>query len=290
MRVEHFPVLVTARPDDDEYAPTGTDPRAARILRAREVRAGDVILAAIVPSPTGLARTRYETEAYPAAPADYDPACPCDVCYLAADEPEGTVLVLSAGYPWLAHDPWRRDDLALVVPAPHRHGRSLTRRPCPPTRTAACKGACLMTTATVRRDSRRTRRAARATERTARRAHLLVLLARADRGVLTPEDSVALRAAVETEVAEGDTFRRSAGGQQVAAQRLHHTLAAADACLVETETDRDRYAARLARVEQLVDVLAARPPVVEQQLVDDIRRACAGEAEAMQDVDATGCR
>lgn len=145
-----------------------------------------------------------------------------------------------------------------------------------------------MTTAPAHRASRRNRRAARETERTARRDHLRELLARADRGMLTPADSAALRGAVEAEVTECDTFQRSAGGQQVAVQRLRRTVAAADECLVETETDRHLYAARLAHVEQLVDALAARLPVSEQQLVEDIRHACTGEAE--QDLDAEGRR
>ncbi|MEU5330901.1 hypothetical protein [Streptomyces parvus] len=131
----------------------------------------------------------------------------------------------------------------------------------------------------TRSDSRRGRRDLRDAERTARRDGLLVLLARADRGVLTPEDSAALRSCIETEVAECETFRRSAGGQQVAAMRLHRTLAAADACLVETEGERDQYAARLARVEQLADVLATRVGADEQQLVEDIRHACTSSDE-----------
>ncbi|MGW0698829.1 hypothetical protein ACWD0A_05725 [Streptomyces sp. NPDC002867] len=65
----------------------------------------------------------------------------------------------------------------------------------------------------------------------------------------------------------------------VAAMRLHRTLATADECLVETEGDRDRHAARLARVEQLADKLAAIVGDSEQQLVEDIRRACTGDDE-----------
>ncbi|MGY4990921.1 hypothetical protein [Streptomyces nigrescens] len=115
MHAEFFPVLVTVRPDDAEYAPTDADPAAARILRAGELRAGDLVLAAISRGRDTLARTAYETEAYRADPAPYDRSCPCDVCYLAAHEP-GPWVVLSAGYPWPAHDPWRVDDLALAIP------------------------------------------------------------------------------------------------------------------------------------------------------------------------------
>ncbi|KAB7834051.1 hypothetical protein [Streptomyces mobaraensis] len=125
--------------------------------------------------------------------------------------------------------------------------------------------------------SRRGRRELREAERAARREGLRLLLARADRGVLSPQDCAALRGYVEDEIAECDTFRRSAGGQQVAAARLHRTLAAADACLVETEADRDRYAARLARVEQLAGELSAVVGRSAQCLVEGIRRSCWGE-------------
>ncbi|WP_405659769.1 hypothetical protein [Streptomyces sp. RK9] len=133
----------------------------------------------------------------------------------------------------------------------------------------------------TRTDSRRDRREQRQIARDTRRERLRALLTHADHGTLTPEDSAALRAAVEAEVAENETHRRSAGGHQAASMRLHRTLAAADTCLVETETDRDLYAARLAHVEQLVDALAARLPVGEQQFVEDIRHACTGREQGL---------
>ncbi|MEV5567579.1 hypothetical protein AB0L54_32695 [Streptomyces sp. NPDC052196] len=98
----------------------------------------------------------------------------------------------------------------------------------------------------TRTDSRRGRIATRETDRDERRNRLRLFLARADRGVLTPEDCTALRADVEAEVAESDTHRRSAGGQQAAAMRLHRTLAAAEQCISETEAERDQYAAEAA--------------------------------------------
>ncbi|MFF0744197.1 hypothetical protein ACFYVL_27745 [Streptomyces sp. NPDC004111] len=98
-----------------------------------------------------------------------------------------------------------------------------------------------------RTESRRARAAHRDAARDERRARLRLLLARADRGVLTPEDCAALRAEVEAEVAESDTYRRSATGQQAAAMRLHHRIAAAEQALVETETERDQVLAHLAQ-------------------------------------------
>lgn len=71
----------------------------------------------------------------------------------------------------------------------------------------------------TRADSRRGRREQREVERDARHARLRILLARADRGVLTPKESALLRGDVEAEITECDTHRRSAGGQQAAAMR-----------------------------------------------------------------------
>ncbi|WP_369377640.1 hypothetical protein [Streptomyces sp. cg36] len=114
----------------------------------------------------------------------------------------------------------------------------------------------------IRTDSRRGRITARATGRDERRNRLRLFLARADRGVLTPEDCAALRADVEAEVAESDTHRRSAGGQQAAAMRLHNTLAAAEQCIAETEAERDQYA---AEAEALRQQLAGQHDVEEQR-------------------------
>ncbi|MFD9813729.1 hypothetical protein [Streptomyces sp. NPDC059080] len=111
-----------------------------------------------------------------------------------------------------------------------------------------------MTTRT-RSDSRRGRIASREAERDARRDRFRLFLARADRGVLSAEDSAQLRGDVEDEVAECDTFRRSAGGQQAAVIRLHKRVEAAEQAIVEAEAERDRYAA---------EAEALRPHVVEE--------------------------
>ncbi|WP_208653286.1 hypothetical protein, partial [Streptomyces rhizosphaericus] len=107
----------------------------------------------------------------------------------------------------------------------------------------------------IRTDSRRGRRERREVERDARRSRLRVLLTRADRGVLTPEESALLRSDVEAEIAECDTHRRIAGGQQAAAMRLHRRIEAAEQCITETEAERDRYAA---------EAEALRPYVIEE--------------------------
>ncbi|MFI0737858.1 hypothetical protein ACH4PU_07085 [Streptomyces sp. NPDC021100] len=114
--------------------------------------------------------------------------------------------------------------------------------------------------ARTRTDSRRGRVLVREVTREARRERFRLFLARADRGVLTPEDCAALRADIEAEVAESDTHRRSAGGQQAAAMRLHTRIEAAEQALVETEADRDR---ALAEVEALREQLVDRQHVTE---------------------------
>ncbi|WP_432110800.1 hypothetical protein [Streptomyces sp. YPW6] len=107
-------------------------------------------------------------------------------------------------------------------------------------------------TTRARTDSRRGRIAARETDRDERRTRFRLFLSRADRGVLTPEDCAQFRGDVEAEVAECDTHRRSAGGQQAAAMRLHRRIEAAEQAIVETEAERDRYAAQVAALRQQI--------------------------------------
>lgn len=102
----------------------------------------------------------------------------------------------------------------------------------------------------TRPDSRRGKRQQRDADRDERRIRIRVLLARADRGALSAKDAATLRALVEAEVAECDTHRRSAGGQQAAAMRLHHTLAAAEDAIREVEAERDQVAAEAEALRQ----------------------------------------
>ncbi|WP_424861381.1 hypothetical protein [Streptomyces sp. MMS24-I29] len=101
-----------------------------------------------------------------------------------------------------------------------------------------------MTTPTTRTRirSRHGRSEARAAVRDERRVGIRVLLGRADRGVLSAPEAARLRRLVEAEIADCDNFRASAGGQQAAALRLHHRIAAAEQAIVETEADRDQLA------------------------------------------------
>ncbi|CAL9296718.1 hypothetical protein [Streptomyces sp. SudanB25_2051] len=142
-------------------------------------------------------------------------------------------------------------------------------------------------TTRTRADSRRGRIAARETERDARRDRFRLLLARADRGVLTPEDCAQLRSDVEAEVAENDTFRRSAGGQQAAAMRLHKRIEAAEQAIVETETERDEQAERLATAAKLAGALGDYLPGDGWHLAETIRHLCEGELTPEQALDDT---
>ncbi|ARX85649.1 hypothetical protein SMD44_05113 [Streptomyces alboflavus] len=133
-------------------------------------------------------------------------------------------------------------------------------------------------------DSRRGLIAAREAGRDARRDRFRLLLARAERGALSAEDCAQLRGDVEAEVAECNAFRRSAGGQQAAAMRLHNRVEAAEQAIVEAEAERDQHAEavtelaeRLAAAGQFARALDAALPGDEWHLADAIRRLCSGE-------------
>ncbi|MFI5993147.1 hypothetical protein ACIBAC_15095 [Streptomyces sp. NPDC051362] len=84
----------------------------------------------------------------------------------------------------------------------------------------------------------------RAHERDARRESLLVLLSRARRGVaLTPSEAALMFAHVEVELAEADELRRTVAGQQNAIQAANNRAEAADAAIVEAETETERFKA-----------------------------------------------
>lgn len=116
--IDDVAAIVASRPTDDSMIPLPVDPTPARILPARNIADGDVILAAVDKREGGY-DVDWFCEAYEAHPQVFDPACDCGVCEL-ADPAEGEHVVLtseSAEYgPWLACDPWPADRLVLVVP------------------------------------------------------------------------------------------------------------------------------------------------------------------------------
>ncbi|MGA5822190.1 hypothetical protein ACPC54_30525 [Kitasatospora sp. NPDC094028] len=97
-----------------------------RVVRADQVKAGDLIVSAFQPASGGRRMPLadyFHGGAYVALPEPYDPACGCGVCGL--DEvqgPEGTV-VLANGSPWHSCDPWPADEPVLILPYP---GQALT--------------------------------------------------------------------------------------------------------------------------------------------------------------------
>lgn len=149
-----------------------------------------------------------------------------------------------------------------------------------------------------RAQTRRARDTEREQQRTERRDALLVLLARADRGVLSRDEAGRLRTLVETELGAGDAARRVAGGQQAAAHRAQQRLDAAEQAIRETEAERDRlgrhvttlhdkldaagraaldvrthHRAELAEVRRLVEVATARAENTEQLRVGEAANA-----------------
>jgi len=85
-------------------------------------------------------------------------------------------------------------------------------------------------------------RVERARQRAERRETLLVLLARVDR--LSPTEGALLVEYVHAELAASDELRRTVQGLQRAVQEAGDRLLAAEAAIVEAETDRDHATAR----------------------------------------------
>lgn len=120
-------------------------------------------------------------------------------------------------------------------------------------------------------------------DRQARRRTLDLLLARVDRGVLGRDEAALLRSVIATELAAGDTARRSAGGQQAAVRRLQHRLDAAEQAIVETEAERDRLAGDVAALHAGLNQ-AVREAFAERRRhrteeAAEARRADTAEAE-----------
>ncbi|MEU4492640.1 hypothetical protein AB0F96_04055 [Streptomyces sp. NPDC023998] len=110
MHVEFFPVVVTKYPDDEDHAPILEDESLARIVRARDVCDGDLILASF----DDQGRTDYFNDQYPASGFAYDRTCRCGVCCYFAHE-LGPVVVLADNSGWC--DPWLAGALVLIIPS-----------------------------------------------------------------------------------------------------------------------------------------------------------------------------
>jgi len=115
-RIDFIPVIVTARPTD--LAPADFDPADARLCRAADVTAGDLVLGWVMETPGGRQVVDYHTDAYEAAPVPHDPACGCPSHdALSEDDAAGPLTVLTDGFPWDACDVMPSGALILIVPA-----------------------------------------------------------------------------------------------------------------------------------------------------------------------------
>lgn len=111
-----FPVIVTDRPTSRNYGWPCFMPASARVVEARDVQAGDLILADF-PHPVGWGSptSDYFTEAYHAHPAPFtESRDSCEVC-TQIEDPANAVM-LSKGHPWNC-DPWEAEYPVLIVPA-----------------------------------------------------------------------------------------------------------------------------------------------------------------------------
>ncbi|MFE7115476.1 hypothetical protein ACFU99_08650 [Streptomyces sp. NPDC057654] len=109
--------------------------------------------------------------------------------------------------------------------------------------------------------------------RTARRDSLLVLMSRAERGVLTRPEAAQLRQHVEAELTLADQTRASASGQRAANQRMRAQLDAAHAAVVEAEGDRRHAEERAEKVEQQL-AEAEETSLRHARYLADAQRAC----------------
>jgi hypothetical protein len=110
--------ILASRPIDEDTIPLPVPPAGVRIVPARDVTEGDLIVAAVDRRAAGYT-VDWFCEAYEAHPRAFDPTCMCGVCGL--DDPsEGPYVVLTDGAPsgpWETCDPWPAARLVLIIPA-----------------------------------------------------------------------------------------------------------------------------------------------------------------------------
>ncbi|MEV0778902.1 hypothetical protein [Streptomyces sp. NPDC050428] len=120
------PLIVRRRPTNIYFRPLppGAYESDGRIVLARDVRAGDLILASFTTFPTPGRMTRgtsWVTRPYAADPRPWNPACRCTPCSLDREVcAPGPRVVLSAPTDsrWGTEcDVWEADELALIIPA-----------------------------------------------------------------------------------------------------------------------------------------------------------------------------
>ncbi|MEW2573634.1 hypothetical protein [Streptomyces sp. NPDC047070] len=101
-------------PTDEDHVPLPCDVSLAEIVRADEVREGDLVIGS-AEAQLGVA---FHNDHYRATPTTYDRECGCGVCYLSANE-EGPVVNLSDDNHWGACDSMPANWLVVVIRAAH---------------------------------------------------------------------------------------------------------------------------------------------------------------------------
>ncbi|MEU7228995.1 hypothetical protein [Streptomyces chrestomyceticus] len=120
------PLIVRSRPSNHHFAalPAGAYESAARVVRARDVRAGDLVLASFASYPTPGRMTQGTTwvrSPYVADPRPDSPDCRCAPCRIGRDVcGPGPRVALSAPVAtrWgMECDVWEADEPVFVIPA-----------------------------------------------------------------------------------------------------------------------------------------------------------------------------
>lgn len=119
------PFVVTRRPTNLYFTalPAGADESAARVVLARDVRAGDLVLASFASYPIPgrvTPGTSWVTRPYAADPRPWNPDCTCTPCSVGRDVcgPVPSVVFAVDDTRWgLECDVWEADEPVLVIPA-----------------------------------------------------------------------------------------------------------------------------------------------------------------------------
>ncbi|MGY0466791.1 hypothetical protein ACW14Y_42030 (plasmid) [Kitasatospora sp. cg17-2] len=114
--VSFFPVVVTGPSTDRNRSWPSFTPASARVVEARDVQAGDLILADFPhPADGGSPTSNYFTKAYHTHPTAFtESRDSCPKCTQIEDP--GTAVMLTKGRPWDC-DPWEAEFPVLIVPA-----------------------------------------------------------------------------------------------------------------------------------------------------------------------------
>jgi hypothetical protein len=116
---DFFPVIVTDRPEHEDYVPAHHDnPAGIRIAKARDVREGDEVLASFTFAGHGkMLAADHFTDTYPAAPVPFNPDCGCPGHDALTSTGLVPATVVTDGFPWDLCDVWDADAPALIVSA-----------------------------------------------------------------------------------------------------------------------------------------------------------------------------